>query len=259
MDAVHRSRRGRAAADPSRGDPHRARRDDGPLARRHPAASPVHPPPLARTALRSDDRRARHPRSLRVEADQRVPGELRRRRAVPPGAGAPLRPGVGCTGLCGPRRRAHRHPHRGSERGRDRCARAEGRADPRHPRVRRAGRHPPPVDPRGPPSATGVTVWGRSPERAAAFASRMESDVGLPVRAAESAREAVAEADVVCTVTAASEPVLLGAWICPGHPHPEPRRLEATSVRWRWMRRWWSARASSPTAGRAVFARERSS
>ena len=61
-----------------------------------------------------------------------------------------------------------------------------------------------------------VTVWGRSPERAAAFASRMESEVGLPVRAAESAREAVAEADVVCTVTAASEPVLLGAWIRPG-------------------------------------------
>src|SRR5689334_19603297 len=44
-------------------------------------------------------------------------------------------------------------------------------------------------------------VWGRSAGRAGAFASRMEREFGLPVRAAGSAREAVAEADVVCTVT----------------------------------------------------------
>jgi ornithine cyclodeaminase/alanine dehydrogenase-like protein (mu-crystallin family) len=61
-----------------------------------------------------------------------------------------------------------------------------------------------------------VTVWGRSPGRAADFARRMEAEVRLPVRAAASAREAVAEADVVCTVTAASEPVLLGEWVRPG-------------------------------------------
>jgi len=61
-----------------------------------------------------------------------------------------------------------------------------------------------------------VNVWGRSPERAADFARRMEAEVRIPVRAAGSAREAVAEADIVCTVTAASEPVLLGAWIRPG-------------------------------------------
>jgi len=61
-----------------------------------------------------------------------------------------------------------------------------------------------------------VTVWGRSPERAADFARRMEAEVRIPVRAAGSAREAIAEADMVCTVTASSEPVLLGAWIRPG-------------------------------------------
>jgi len=61
-----------------------------------------------------------------------------------------------------------------------------------------------------------VLVWGRSPERAAAFATRMEAEVRLPVRPVSSAREAVAEADIVCTVTGASEPVLLGAWIRPG-------------------------------------------
>ena len=61
-----------------------------------------------------------------------------------------------------------------------------------------------------------VTVWGRSAEHAADFAKRMEAEVRIPVRAAASAREAVAEADIVCTVTAASEPVLLGDWIRPG-------------------------------------------
>lgn len=61
-----------------------------------------------------------------------------------------------------------------------------------------------------------VTVWGRSPERAADFARRMEAEVRIPIRAAGSVREAIAEADIVCTVTASSEPVLLGAWIRPG-------------------------------------------
>jgi ornithine cyclodeaminase len=44
----------------------------------------------------------------------------------------------------------------------------------------------------------------------------MEAEVRLPVRPVSSAREAVAEADIVCTVTGASDPVLLGAWIRPG-------------------------------------------
>ena len=61
-----------------------------------------------------------------------------------------------------------------------------------------------------------VHVWGRSAERAAAFAKRMEAEVQIPVRSAPSAREAVAEADIVCTVTASPEPVLLDAWVRPG-------------------------------------------
>jgi ornithine cyclodeaminase len=61
-----------------------------------------------------------------------------------------------------------------------------------------------------------VTVWGRSQERAADFARRMEAEVRIPVRAAGTAREAIAEADIVCTVTASSEPVVLDAWVRPG-------------------------------------------
>lgn len=61
-----------------------------------------------------------------------------------------------------------------------------------------------------------VTVWGRSPGRAAAFAERMSAELGLPVRAAPSAREAVAWADIICTTTASDKPVLEGAWVRPG-------------------------------------------
>jgi len=61
-----------------------------------------------------------------------------------------------------------------------------------------------------------ITVWGRSSIRAETFASRMSAELRIPVRAVSDAREAVAEADIVCTVTAAREPVVLGAWIRPG-------------------------------------------
>ena len=61
-----------------------------------------------------------------------------------------------------------------------------------------------------------IAVWGRSPERAAAFAERMAAELGIPVVAAPDARTCVAEADIICTVTASRDPVLEGAWIRPG-------------------------------------------
>jgi ornithine cyclodeaminase len=61
-----------------------------------------------------------------------------------------------------------------------------------------------------------VTVWGRSAERAEAFAIRMEAELDLPVSACATAEAAVGDADIVCTVTAAREPVLLGRWVRPG-------------------------------------------
>jgi ornithine cyclodeaminase len=61
-----------------------------------------------------------------------------------------------------------------------------------------------------------ITVWGRSPERAEAFAAKIGAELGLPVRACASAEAAVAEADIVCTVSAAKEPVLMGRWLAAG-------------------------------------------
>jgi ornithine cyclodeaminase len=61
-----------------------------------------------------------------------------------------------------------------------------------------------------------VRVWSRNPENARAFARR-ETDRGGPeIEPCTSAREAVEGADVICTTTAAREPVLEGEWLLPG-------------------------------------------
>ncbi len=61
-----------------------------------------------------------------------------------------------------------------------------------------------------------IMVWGRSPERADAFAKRMQRELAVPVTAAASVEEAVTDADIICTVTAAAEPILKAAWVRPG-------------------------------------------
>jgi ornithine cyclodeaminase/alanine dehydrogenase-like protein (mu-crystallin family) len=61
-----------------------------------------------------------------------------------------------------------------------------------------------------------VVVWGRSVERARAFTEQMEAELGVEVRAVESVLEAVSEADMVCTLTSAAEPILMGEWVRPG-------------------------------------------
>jgi len=60
-----------------------------------------------------------------------------------------------------------------------------------------------------------VRVWSRTPARAAEFA-RQYNGSGLTVTAVPTAREAVEEADLVCTVTSAREPVLEGDWLAAG-------------------------------------------
>jgi ornithine cyclodeaminase/alanine dehydrogenase-like protein (mu-crystallin family) len=61
-----------------------------------------------------------------------------------------------------------------------------------------------------------ITVWGRSPERARAFAERTQAELRIPIAVAGTVAEAVAEADIVCTLTSAAEPILKGEWVRPG-------------------------------------------
>jgi thiomorpholine-carboxylate dehydrogenase len=72
-----------------------------------------------------------------------------------------------------------------------------------------------------------IRVWSRKPENVARCCTEIQ---GIP---AASAEEAVREADIVCTVTTAREPVLKGAWLRPGAfvaavgaPRPTWRELD---------------------------------
>ncbi len=59
-----------------------------------------------------------------------------------------------------------------------------------------------------------VTVWARSPSRAAALAAELVAD-GFDAEVAASAQAAVAQADIVSCATLAREPVVRGAWLRP--------------------------------------------
>jgi alanine dehydrogenase len=59
-------------------------------------------------------------------------------------------------------------------------------------------------------------VFSRTPDTRVAFAERMTAQLGIPVHPVESVEQAVAEADVICTITSAREPILQGALLKPG-------------------------------------------
>jgi ornithine cyclodeaminase len=61
-----------------------------------------------------------------------------------------------------------------------------------------------------------IMVWGRSMDRAQAFVHKMQAELSCSISVAANAREAVENADIVCTVTAAPEPILQGEWLKPG-------------------------------------------
>ena len=61
-----------------------------------------------------------------------------------------------------------------------------------------------------------VRVASRDFSAARAFAQRQSRRHGIAVEAVASVREAVADADIVCTVTSSREPVVLGDWLAPG-------------------------------------------
>lgn len=61
-----------------------------------------------------------------------------------------------------------------------------------------------------------ITVWGRSQDRAQAIATKLHDELNIPITTAPTAQQAVAKADIICTVTAASEPILQSAWVQPG-------------------------------------------
>lgn len=63
---------------------------------------------------------------------------------------------------------------------------------------------------------TKAVVYSRNPENRMQFAQRMSARLGIEIVPAETVAEAVAGADIVVTMTNASEPVLFGTMLEPG-------------------------------------------
>ncbi len=61
-----------------------------------------------------------------------------------------------------------------------------------------------------------IRVWARDYAKAAAFAQAEGVRHGVSIDVAGTPREAVSDADIICTVTKAREPILDGEWIAPG-------------------------------------------
>ncbi len=61
-----------------------------------------------------------------------------------------------------------------------------------------------------------VRVWSRNFDHAQSFAQRESARLSLSIEAAESAEGAVEGADIICTVTSSTDPILQGNWIAPG-------------------------------------------
>ncbi len=83
-----------------------------------------------------------------------------------------------------------------------------------------------------------VRIWSRSADHAHAFATAAARRHGITVDAMPTAEDAAAGADIICTVTASSEPILRGEWIARGaHVNavgastPHARELDTSAVR----------------------------
>jgi alanine dehydrogenase len=63
---------------------------------------------------------------------------------------------------------------------------------------------------------TGVRVWSQHSDHAKKFADLASAGRSIPISAFDTVREAVDGADIICTVTSATEPILQGDWISPG-------------------------------------------
>lgn len=58
-----------------------------------------------------------------------------------------------------------------------------------------------------------ITVWGRSLIKAQSFAARISRQTGLTVIASPTVQACVEDAEIICTVTAAQEPILKRDWV----------------------------------------------
>lgn len=63
---------------------------------------------------------------------------------------------------------------------------------------------------------THISIWGRSSKAAAQFRETMAQSTEAVVTVCDSVEAALRDADVICSVTATTDPIIEGRWIAPG-------------------------------------------
>lgn len=63
---------------------------------------------------------------------------------------------------------------------------------------------------------TEIHAYSRNLSNRQTFADRLTAELGIPVKAADNNRSAVAECDIVIGIASAETPVILGEWLSPG-------------------------------------------
>ena len=61
-----------------------------------------------------------------------------------------------------------------------------------------------------------IKIWGRNPDKIQTFINKHKNNINTNLKYAENVESAVKNADVICTVTSSSKPILFSKWIKSG-------------------------------------------
>ena len=82
-----------------------------------------------------------------------------------------------------------------------------------------------------------INIWSRSEKNAKHLVNELSAEYNIPVHMKKNVQQAVEHADIICTVTASKEPVVLGNWIVAGthinavgSSTPFSRELDTTAI-----------------------------
>ena len=65
-------------------------------------------------------------------------------------------------------------------------------------------------------SLSKIIIWGRNPKKVQAFINKHKNNTSINLQSSNNIESAVKHADIICTVTSSSEPILFNKWIKPG-------------------------------------------
>ena len=82
-----------------------------------------------------------------------------------------------------------------------------------------------------------INLWSRNENNAKHLVNELSAEYNIPIHIKKNVQQAVEHADIICTVTASKEPIVMGDWIAPGthinavgSSTPLSRELDTTAI-----------------------------